>query len=307
MKRFLFLVIALVAMQTLCAQTFTFQSAGVGVSNYNGCGPTASQPNGCVFTVDSPQEDQTGYWMWVGHVGPADGSGFNGHPELQMRRDGGTRFWDYLHVWPYSAGPPYWNWTGTLDNGLLTLGSDIPNPDASSIVVYAADQNRYQMNHELLRFYNNVSIDQNGDIRGKTLALDIDGQARVKLGSITYANLSACSAHNPCAGGATSGQPPDGTIVYCGDCQPVTPCTANGTGALARLVNGVWACSDAPSAGPRLKSYTVATLPACNKDTAGTFVSVTDSVASPTYNTITSGGGSTVIPVFCDGANWTNH
>jgi len=56
----------------------------------------------------------------------------------------------------------------------------------------------------------------------------------------------------------------------------------------------------------QLKSYTVATLPTCNTNNANSFLAVSDAT-SPTYNAAITGGGSVVIPVFCNGSTWTAH
>lgn len=57
----------------------------------------------------------------------------------------------------------------------------------------------------------------------------------------------------------------------------------------------------------RLKSYTVATLPACGASLNDAMAAVTDSAASPVYNNTVAGGGSTRVPVYCNGTNWTYH
>ena len=56
----------------------------------------------------------------------------------------------------------------------------------------------------------------------------------------------------------------------------------------------------------KLKAYTVATLSTCNGASVGSMVYVTDATA-PTYNGTLTGGGAVVVPVFCDGTNWTSH
>jgi hypothetical protein len=58
--------------------------------------------------------------------------------------------------------------------------------------------------------------------------------------------------------------------------------------------------------GMQLARYTVETLPVCSSSTIGMLVYVTDA-AAPTYNAPVSGGGSAVLPVFCNGSSWTNH
>lgn len=51
---------------------------------------------------------------------------------------------------------------------------------------------------------------------------------------------------------------------------------------------------------------TVAGLPGCGAGTRGYLYAVTDA-SSPTYNGSVTGGGSTTIPVFCNGTSWTAH
>lgn len=55
-----------------------------------------------------------------------------------------------------------------------------------------------------------------------------------------------------------------------------------------------------------LQGYTVATLPTCSAVNRGSLAYVTDA-ASPKYNGRLTGGGSAVIPAFCNGAAWTAH
>jgi hypothetical protein len=54
-----------------------------------------------------------------------------------------------------------------------------------------------------------------------------------------------------------------------------------------------------------LANYTVGTLPACSGFTYG-FAAVSDA-SSPTYNGTLTGGGTQLIPVFCNGTNWSAH
>jgi len=55
-----------------------------------------------------------------------------------------------------------------------------------------------------------------------------------------------------------------------------------------------------------LKSYTVATLPACGTANKGALLMVTDAT-TPTYNAALTGSGAIVVPVFCNGSAWTSH
>lgn len=61
-----------------------------------------------------------------------------------------------------------------------------------------------------------------------------------------------------------------------------------------------------PAGGMKLPIKTVATLPTCNSGEAGVMMAVSDA-ASPSYNGTLTGGGSSEIPVFCNGSAWTSH
>lgn len=54
-------------------------------------------------------------------------------------------------------------------------------------------------------------------------------------------------------------------------------------------------------------AYTVATLPTCNTAEDGTLAEVTDFTGTPTYDGALTGGGTTHLPVFCNGTAWTQH
>lgn len=58
--------------------------------------------------------------------------------------------------------------------------------------------------------------------------------------------------------------------------------------------------------GAVLKSTVVASLPTCDTAEEGTLYYVTDAT-SPTYNGTLTGGGSVVVPAFCNGSAWTAH
>lgn len=59
--------------------------------------------------------------------------------------------------------------------------------------------------------------------------------------------------------------------------------------------------------GPvQLASYTISTLPTCNSTLEGSMAYVTDAT-SPTYNGTLTGGGTVIVPVFCNGTAWTSH
>lgn len=42
---------------------------------------------------------------------------------------------------------------------------------------------------------------------------------------------------------AALGTPSNGTLKYCSNCNIVNPCTAGGTGAIAKRLNGQWVCN----------------------------------------------------------------
>jgi hypothetical protein len=56
----------------------------------------------------------------------------------------------------------------------------------------------------------------------------------------------------------------------------------------------------------QLARYTVATLPACSENLKGGLAYVSDA-RSPAYNGTLRGGGSVMVPAFCNGSNWTAH
>jgi hypothetical protein len=55
-----------------------------------------------------------------------------------------------------------------------------------------------------------------------------------------------------------------------------------------------------------LPAYTISTLPSCTSSDKGTMAYVTDALA-PSYNDRVTEGGSTAVPVFCNGSVWTAH
>lgn len=55
-----------------------------------------------------------------------------------------------------------------------------------------------------------------------------------------------------------------------------------------------------------LQGYTVAGLPSCTAPKLGMQAYVTDAL-TPTYNGALTGGSTTKVPVFCNGAAWTSH
>jgi hypothetical protein len=56
-----------------------------------------------------------------------------------------------------------------------------------------------------------------------------------------------------------------------------------------------------------LPGYTVSTLPPCNATYSGGMAHVTDFSGTPVYNGPLTGGGTTAVPVFCNGSKWTAH
>jgi hypothetical protein len=56
-----------------------------------------------------------------------------------------------------------------------------------------------------------------------------------------------------------------------------------------------------------LPGYTVSTLPPCNATYNGGIAYVTDFSGTPLYNGALTGGGTTAVPVFCNGSKWTAH
>ena len=51
----------------------------------------------------------------------------------------------------------------------------------------------------------------------------------------------------------------------------------------------------------------VASLPTCNSTMKGATWVAADVTGTPTYNAVATGGGTNVLPVFCNGTNWTQH
>ena len=67
-------------------------------------------------------------------------------------------------------------------------------------------------------------------INGITYWQDPNHQT-VTLGSTTFASLPAVAGK------------PNGTELYCSDCNAAAACSAGGTGAIAKSINGAWACN----------------------------------------------------------------
>lgn len=80
---------------------------------------------------------------------------------------------------------------------------------------------------------------------------------------------------------------------------------ASGTAFTVTGVSGQLAVSATQPVG--LPTFTVGTLPACNTTLKGGLAYVTDAAAAPVYNATVASGGAVIIPVFCNGTNWTNH
>jgi hypothetical protein len=73
------------------------------------------------------------------------------------------------------------------------------------------------------------------------------------------------------------------------------------------VVGSVNSTGDAAFHTSKVVAVTVGTLGTCNGGAEGTFSAVTDAAATPVYNAIVASGGSTHIPVYCNGTNWVNH
>lgn len=70
-----------------------------------------------------------------------------------------------------------------------------------------------------------------------------------------------------------------------------------------RQTNGINAIGTATGAGPKLKAYTVATLPAATADLAGTIAYVSDATA-PELGVALVGGDVVFCLALCTGAAW---
>ena len=57
---------------------------------------------------------------------------------------------------------------------------------------------------------------------------DVVSRGIVELNSITFADLPS---------------PVDGSMIYCQNCNVASPCTAGGTGAVAKRINSIWVCN----------------------------------------------------------------
>lgn len=125
--------------------------------------------------------------------------------------------------------------------------------DASSEVVFSS--NRYRNTLFNLRFgvkpyqydvarnvYNGLlefKGEQTGGYAGYSFgtpaaAVKVNNDGSVTYGSKNYAELTA--------GSNLIVPSPDGTVIYCSNCQKTTPCSSGGSGALAKRINGSWDC-----------------------------------------------------------------
>jgi hypothetical protein len=82
---------------------------------------------------------------------------------------------------------------------------------------------------------------------------------------------------------------------------------ANNTPNPLELLASKFLLNNIVSLGPTVGFTLATTLPACVSGLKGYTTWVTDAATSPVYNATATGGGSVVIPVFCNGTNWTNH
>jgi hypothetical protein len=87
------------------------------------------------------------------------------------------------------------------------------------------------------------------------------------------------------------------------------------TGITSTSGSGAWAHTGAfsasglltASAGVKLPVTTVAALPTCNAGNEGLKYAVSDFGGTLAYNGAVAGGGSTHLPVYCNGTAWTQH
>jgi len=80
---------------------------------------------------------------------------------------------------------------------------------------------QFPQSNAVMAVVNDMS--QTGNLHATNLTLSSSAQ----VGSSTFASLGA---------GA------NGSLLYCSDCVPTSPCAGGGTGALAAYVNGTWSC-----------------------------------------------------------------
>ena len=71
--------------------------------------------------------------------------------------------------------------------------------------------------------------------------------------------------------------------------------------ALAQISGGSF------SGVPILTPVALASLPTCAAGTKGMLRAISDGAATPIYEATATNGGTVIIPVYCDGTNWTNH
>lgn len=87
----------------------------------------------------------------------------------------------------------------------------------------------------------------------------------------------------------------------------ITVATTVSTGNLLQLYTGSLTITDTLH---KLQwqgaTVLVAGLPTCNSAELGVHLTVSDAAAVPVYHAASTGGGSIVLPVFCDGTSWKN-
>ena len=211
-----------------------------------------SDPYPCTppFTLDATlkiegeRDNLTGYFFVIqGHnnkSGCQPLCGLHDRPNLQVKTDGGVRVWDYLLVYPLSAGPPYWNYGGGYPQNSVLIASDLIGVTLNevSLAVYGSvwPTTGLYGRPTLFRAYGGTVgeagpyNDGTGDVINfaPTFALEDNGEHWIAPKS--FAALPASPRNGI------------GTMIPCQDCAVGIPCTAGGTGALAIYLNNQWQC-----------------------------------------------------------------
>lgn len=142
-----------------------------------------------------------------------------------------------------------------------------------------------------------------------SMVADLQWKANNSSGTLKDFVHIVGTASNPTAG-SEAGQLAFGVVVSGGsaptDELAVNPGAVNIKGGATLQVNGttvVDASDNGIFATVKTGTTTVASLGTCNSTAKGTRWVVTDATAN-TYGATLTGGGTTVVPVFCNGANW---